>query len=200
MFNIILVVCLPRAITCSNSILSRVIADVNITLTSLADRVTVLHEEELPSAIANASEQTAAATIVLLDDISSTLSQRMDVLHGQCGGNITSLGGNITSLGGNITYLGQSFTQQLLDVNQTMVEAVNDLSARSHAHTLALEHAVNVSATALSELASLHTLSNASLGLLVDRLDASEALFAYNQQVTNDVIADLSALLAQVIE
>ena len=58
---------------------------------------------------------------------SLALSQRLDVLQGACGDNITAL--------------GQSLSQDLLDVNRTLVEAVTDLVNRAHAHSLALEQA-----------------------------------------------------------
>ena len=173
------------AIARSNSILSRVIADVNITLTTLSDRVTSLHEQELPAALANASDHINATTTALIDHLSSTFLERVDVLRGQCGDNITAL--------------EQAFSQQLVAVNQTLIEAVDDLSTRSHAHTLALEQANAVTATALSELTSLQTHSNTSMGLLVDRLDASDALMASSHQLTLDAMAELSVLLAQVM-
>ena len=84
-------------------------------------------------------------------------------------------------------------------MNQTLIEAVDDLATRSHAHILALEQASAVTTTALSELTSLQTHSNASMGLLADRLDASDALMASSHQLTLDAMAELSVLLAQVV-
>ena len=165
--------------------MSRVIADVNITLASLADRVTILHEEELPAAIANASDHTNATTSALIDHLSLTFLGRVDMLQEQCGDNITAL--------------GQALTQHLYDVNHTLVEAVDNLTARSHAHTLAMEQASTVTATALSDLTSQQTHTNTSIGLLADRLDASDALMTSSHQLTLDAIADLTLLLAQVM-
>ena len=75
----VLASCLPSTIflvPCrSNSILSRVIADVNITLTTLSDRVASLHDNALPDAVANATQHAAAATTAAMDDLSSTLAQ-----------------------------------------------------------------------------------------------------------------------------
>ena len=136
--------------------------------------------------MANASDHLNATTTALIDHLSSTFLERVDLLQGLCGDNITAL--------------GQVLSQQLVAVNQSLVEAVDDLSTRSHAHTLALEQASAVTATSLSELTSLQTHSNASMGLLAERLDASDALMASSHQLTLDAIAGLSVLLAQVMD
>ena len=44
------------------------------------------------------------------------------------------------------------------------------------------------------------TLGNASLVLLADRLDASDALMTSSHQLTHAAIADLTMLLAQVTD